>query len=225
MTKFPRFSFSRKESEILAGLREDFALVRGTVESFRLLAEAVAEGHETDSSLRFAEVLAGEDKADDSHRSLSMEIAQGAFFGGVREDILNMLEKMDNIADSAKDAARFLESEGNLDSFAISVLKSENMRLFIQTLEAAVDALGEVIAAFELGKKEMLARIPKVEQLEETADTYKDQLMKEIFSPGAEGDPLMVIQLRDFMFRSDDIADNAEDASDIVLILAAKGYG
>jgi len=34
-----------------------------------------------------------------------------------------------------------------------------------------------------------------------------------------------VIQLRDFIFVSDDIADNAEDASDVILVLIAKGYG
>jgi hypothetical protein len=38
-------------------------------------------------------------------------------------------------------------------------------------------------------------------------------------------DAVSVIGLRDFLFASDDIADNAENASDVVLVLVAKGYG
>jgi uncharacterized protein Yka (UPF0111/DUF47 family) len=38
-------------------------------------------------------------------------------------------------------------------------------------------------------------------------------------------DPVSIIELRDFIFASDEIADNSERASDVVLVLVAKGYG
>jgi len=172
----------------------------------------------------FQLVLDGESEADSVHRTLSMAIAEGAFFGGIREDILNLLETMDNVADSAKDAARFLESEEDLDDFALSLLKSEEMQLFVSNLQSAVGALGNLIAAFNLGKKELLARIPTVEEWEEAADTVKDQLMKQLFKSSSNPNPVTVIQMRDFLFVADDIADYSEDSSDVILILAAKGY-
>ena len=49
-----------------------------------------------------------EKKADEIHREIVNSICEGVFFGGIREDILNLLEKIDNIADSAKDSAKIL---------------------------------------------------------------------------------------------------------------------
>ena len=172
----------------------------------------------------FQAVLDGESKADDLHRSLSMQIAQGAFFGGVREDMLNLLEKIESIAHTAKDASRLIGQEEQLDDFSRSILSSENMRQFLSNQVAAVSALADLIAAFKLGKNEVLARIHNVEEFEEKADLNKADLLKQTFTVEGRTNPVSVIQMRDFVSTSDNIADNAEDASDVVLVLIAKGY-
>lgn len=214
----------RKESKVVHDLRAYFQIVQGTVASFSSLVQAIAKGESAEAKRLFQLVLEGESNADDAHRALSMEIAEGAFFGGIREDILNLLEEMDNIADSAKDASRFLESEEDLDSFAHTLLASDEMALFVSDLTGAVSALGDLIAAFDLGKKALLSRIPVIEEWEEKADASKDRLMKQLFQSNQRPDPVTVIQMRDFLFVADDIADNAEDSSDVVLMLVAKGY-
>jgi predicted phosphate transport protein (TIGR00153 family) len=222
--KFPFFSFGRKENAIVEGVENHLAIVRETVNNFSKLVGAAAGGNREDVRKFFVEVLAGERRADDAHRKLSMEIAEGAFFGGVREDILGLLEKIDNIADSAKDASRFLAVEGSLDSFAISILNLPAMKQFVENQVGAVGALQNLVSAFKIGKKEMLSRIPKVEEFEEAADANKDDLWKALFQRDGSPDPVSVIQMRDFIAVADDIADNSEDASDVVLVLVAKGY-
>ena len=99
------------------------------------------------------------------------------------------------------------------------------MRLFIADLKGSVSALENLIAAFTINKKEVLARVHSVEEFEESADSRKDVLLRELFRGASKLNPVTVIQLRDFIFVADDIADNAEDASDVVLVLIAKGYG
>ncbi len=220
----PLSFISRKENKVVQEIEGYFRIVRKTVDGFADLVKAVGDGDQTEAENFFQRVLDGESEADSVHRTLSMAIAEGAFFGGIREDILNLLETMDNVADSAKDAARFLESEKDLDDFALSLLRSDEMRLFVSNLQSAVGALGDLIAAFELGKKELLSRVAPVEEWEETADTSKDQLMKRLFRSSSSPNPVTVIQMRDFLFVADDIADYAEDASDVILVLAAKGY-
>ncbi|MGP8125473.1 MAG: DUF47 domain-containing protein [Nitrososphaerales archaeon] len=220
----PLSFINRKENKVVQEIEGYFRIVRKTVDGFADLVKAVGDGDQTEAENFFQRVLDGESEADSVHRTLSMAIAEGAFFGGIREDILNLLETMDNVADSAKDAARFLESEKDLDDFALSLLKSDEMRLFVSNLQSAVGALGDLIAAFELGKKELLLRVAPVEEWEETADTSKDQLMKRLFRSSSSPNPVTVIQMRDFLFVADDIADYAEDASDVILVLAAKGY-
>jgi uncharacterized protein Yka (UPF0111/DUF47 family) len=88
-----------------------------------------------------------------------------------------------------------------------------------------VVALTSLVQALDQGKKEALSKVHAVEVFEEEADSHKDLLLKSLFSSDLSMSPVAVIQLRDFIFVADDIADNAEDASDVILVLIAKGYG
>ena len=222
--RFLGISIGRKEDSILDGVGQHLGVVRKTVDAFVGLVHASAKGDDQEAAVQLKAVLDGESKADEVHRDLSMRIAQGAFFGGVREDMLNLLEKIDNIADSAKDAARLLGQEEQLDQFSRSILGSEDMQKFLANLVGAVSALEELISALKLGRKETLSRIHKVEEAEEAADQNKVDLLRALFASGQKPDPVTVIQMRDFLSGSDDIADNSEDASDVVLVLIAKGY-
>jgi len=219
------FSINRRERAIVEGVGSHLATVKRTVEDFGGLVDSVSSGDPALARRFFDDVMGDETKADTIHRDLSLRVANGAFFGGVREDILALLEKIDDIADSAKDASRLLNVEVGANGSAIELLRSDEMRLFIADLKGSVSALENLIAAFTISKKEVLARVHSVEEFEESADSRKDVLLRELFRGASNLNPVTVIQLRDFIFVADDIADNAEDASDVVLVLIAKGYG
>ena len=214
-----------REREVFAGVLQLLDTVGKTVDSFEASVLTLASGDVNSAEEDVLKVMEGETRADEIHRDLSLKIAEGAFFGGVREDILNMMEKIDNIADSAKDAARFLSSDPRIGVEAKDKLGSSEMRLFLTALKGAVAALTDLVRALQDGKKEALAKVHTVEGFEEEADSHKDALIKSLFSSEQTMDPVTVIQLRDFMFVADDVADNAEDASDVILVLIAKGYG
>lgn len=219
-----RFFLRGKERTILDGIYEHLAQARATFDKLAALVGAVAAGDDARSDALMGEVMEAESKADAIHRELSTKIAEGAFFGGVREDFLNLLEAIDSIADAAKDAARLLVIDRIRDTRALSILSSENAGVFLQNLGSAVDALTDLIKGFEIDKKTIVSRVHRVEEFEELADGRKDALLRELFAFPRIGDTLAVIQLRDFLFAADDVADNAEDASDVVLVLVAKGY-
>lgn len=218
-------SLGNHERVILKSIYEDFALVHQAVTDFGALVNAVAARDDQGTRYCLERVLEDEKKADEFHRRLSTQIAEGAFFGGIREDMLNLLEKTDNIADSAKGAARLIAAEETLDDFALSLLGSDHLRGFIGDIVATVDALGSVFEAFNLGRKQILERVTKVEEYEESADAHKDEVARRLFAKENRPDAVTVVQMRDFLLVADNIADNAEDASDVVLILVAKGYG
>ena len=225
MVSLSGFSINRRERAIVEGVGSHLATVKRTVEDFGGLVDSVSSGDPASAGRFFDAVMGDETKADTIHRDLSLRVANGAFFGGVREDILALLEKIDDIADSAKDASRLLNVEVGANGSAIELLRSDEMRLFIADLKGSVSALENLIAAFTISKKEVLARVHSVEEFEESADSRKDVLLRELFRGASNLNPVTVIQLRDFIFVADDIADNAEDASDVVLVLIAKGYG
>jgi predicted phosphate transport protein (TIGR00153 family) len=219
-----RFSLHKKESEIDEGVRNHLALVRSTLRSFFELVSAVAIDDSVGIETHLNAVMSEEAKADALHRALSQKIAEGAFFGGVREDILSLLEVDDSIADRAKDAARLLTIGRINQPHGLTILRSDNMSAFLTALIDAVDALSKLLDALRIDRKTALSRVSTVEEYEELADTKKDMLLREVFRLSQEMDAISVIQLRDFIFAADDIADNAENASDRVLILLAKGY-
>ena len=218
-------STNRREREVFAGVLQLLDTVGTTVDSFVESVLALGKGDIGAAREAVSNVIEGETNADEIHRDLSLKIAEGAFFGGVREDILNLLEKIDNIADSAKDAARFLAADSLLGVEARDRLASKDMQLFLAALKSSVTALTALVKALEDGKKEALAKVQTVEEFEEEADSHKDKMIKSLFSDGAQMSAVTVIQLRDFIFVADDVADNAEDASDVILVLVAKGYG
>ncbi len=225
MVSFGFLSVNRKERAILDGMLRHLETVQRTVDFFISSVEEFGKGDVRSAEEQARAVFEGETAADTIHRDLSLKVAEGAFFGGVREDILNLLEKIDDIADSAKDAARFFNSDTGLGSAAKTLLASENMKLFLNDLKSSVSALTELVRAFEKGKAEVLSKVHDVEVFEEFADTRKDVLLKQLFSGSQGMNPVTVIQLRDFIFVADNVADNAEDAGDVILILIAKGYG
>jgi len=225
MVDFGFLSASKKEHEVFDGVLALLKTVSGTVDTFEQSVSAWARGDTKLAGDLVQKVFDGETRADETHRELSLKIAEGAFFGGVREDMLNLMEKIDNIADSAKDAARFLSSDSQLGAEAKDKLGSSEMTLFLSALKSSVAALTDLVRALEQGKKEALAKVHTVEQYEEDADSHKDAFLQNLFSSYQSMNPVNVIQLRDFMFVADDVADNAEDASDVILVLIAKGYG
>jgi len=166
-----------------------------------------------------------ESRAADAKRSLSTQIAEGAFFGGVREDMINLLDKIAKIADKAKDAARLITLTEVTDANAREILRSEDMKQFLNNLDQAVVALQHLIEALAIDRKTILDRVHAVEEYEEWADTFKQNVLSALFERSRGIDPVTVILVRDFVFSADDVADNAEYASDVVLVLVAKGYG
>lgn len=223
MARFPSFSLGGREREIVQGIEDHLSLVRDCVLAYQKMVSAYAAGNRAAELLD--PVFALEGRAKTMRRDLSRKIAEGAFFGGIREDILSLIQTDDHIADSAKDAARLLAIGAEEDSLITGFLSSEHMAGFQRNLLSAVNALGVLIEALQVDEKAILSKVSAVEDFEEAADTEKDHLLRQLFGSPRTLDPVSIIQLRDFLFASDDIADNAEKASDVVLVLVAKGYG
>ncbi len=226
MSRLPGAAFGRRETSIVERLKQNLALVRETEQQLPALVSAVARG---DVALRKAsrdKVFDLEGKAAAMRRELGAQIAEGAFFGGVREDMLNLVDRIHNIADKAKDAARLITLTEITDAKALQVLRSDDMKEFLERLDVAVVALQRLIEAFEIDRKTMMVRVHTVEEAEEAADTLKQHLLSSLFEGSRDGaDALALIMVRDFVFCADDVADRAEEASDVVLVLVAKGYG
>ena len=164
-----------------------------------------------------------ETDADNVHRENVTQICKGSFFGYMREDILGMMEMVDSIADSAKEAARALMWRKVPEQILVKFLSDTAMNYVKQSARTARSLLA-VLQSLNMKRDAVIEKVRVVELLEEEADVLKNKLFQELYSKADEYDTLTVLQLKEFIDLTDNIADNAEDASDVVLIMLAKGY-
>jgi predicted phosphate transport protein (TIGR00153 family) len=174
-----------------------------------------------DSARRIAQL---ETRADEMHREAVVRIARGAFFSGTREDFLRLMEADDQIVDRVKDAARIL-ADAPLPAGIASMLFGEgNVPALdiVSRIRTSLTTLADAIRALETDAKVAVDKAIATELAEEEADDVKARLLSRIADHRSELDPLVVIQLRDFVLQLDNVADAAEDASDVVVELVAK---
>ncbi|MDG7000706.1 MAG: DUF47 family protein [Nitrososphaerota archaeon] len=166
-----------------------------------------------------------ETRADALHQKAVEQISSGSFFGGVREDILLLLEEIDNIADAAKDSSRiFLQRD--ISSSAIDYMFKQDVLSFVNKLVETAEALKKAVLALreKNAKTEVVKLSVQVERREEEADEIRGSILENLLRNEIKADPLDIVMLREFLETADNVADNAEDASDVLLVLIAKGY-
>ena len=214
----------RKERRVLDLVSDHLDVVIRTVEQLESVLQAARNGgwnivEETTNRVAELETL-----ADGLHRDAVVAVSQGAFFSGTREDFLELMEKNDEVADAAQNAARIL-AETPIDQQSFLVLYSEPQATlgdFFARLLTAVRLVKESIGALENDAELAVSKSLLVERAEEEADEIKNHLIKQIFAHKSDLQVLTLLQLRDFVLKLDEVADAAEDSSDLVISLVAK---
>ncbi|MGC8568558.1 MAG: DUF47 domain-containing protein [Nitrososphaeria archaeon] len=215
--------FRSGEKELLDSIRAYYDKLHETLMLFQEFLIVLGE-HREHQDL-YEKIDRTETEADEVHEKLAERIASGSFFSYIRDDFLDLIEKMDYIADYSKDVAKML-NEYNVSPKAIDFLFTRTLfRDYIKALIRTVEALGTVLSMLRTSPpKDILSKIKDVESAEEKADFIKDKILIELHNCSKELDILDVITLREAINLMDNIADSAEDSSDIIIRLIAKGY-
>ncbi len=211
------------EKALLEGICNYYNKIRETVMLFKEFM-VHAKSFE-DLQIYYDKINKTETEADEMHEKLAEAIASGSFFSYIRDDFLDLLEKMDFMADYAKDVAKMF-NEYNVSREAIDFLFKETLfNDFINAIIDTVDSFGSVLTMLKKAPpRELLMHIKEVEAKEEKADFVKDKTLIALHNKGKHLDVLDIITLRDAINLMDNIADAAEDSSDIIIRLIAKGY-
>jgi len=214
---------SKSEREVLQSLSKHVDLGLEASKHLELMLRRLKEHDKAGALQEYRLIDELETEADTFHRSAVARISAGSFFGGIREDLLDTMEKIDSIADSAKGAGKFLLHSRMNDEFLNYFFQSKVIE-FVQACESAVQALRDAVNSLGSGKDSVIAHAKLVEEREQEADKLKESVLDHILSFDSRDNALLIVQLRDFVLKADDIADFAEDASDELLVFVAKGY-
>jgi predicted phosphate transport protein (TIGR00153 family) len=214
---------SRGEKDILDEVISNLDL---SLETARHLLKQVdfLKIHDYSNVLKEYEIISNlETEADSVHLKSVERICSGSFFGGIREDFLALLECIDSIADSAKGAARIFRAR-EVSVKAIDYFFKEDVVLFVETCIEAVEVFRSAVVALGESKSEVIKLAAQVERKEEEADAVKATVLENLLKNKVDAEVLDVIMLKDFIGIADNVADYAEDGSDVLLTLVAKGY-
>ncbi len=203
-------------------LLEHMNVIIDTLDNFRSMIDSLL-ALDTRRSQEYLEMIDHlETKADDVHRENVIKVCKGSFFGYMREDILAFMEHVDDIADSAKEASRVLMMRRIPDD-ALQRFFNANAIAYINGSIETVMHLLDLVNALNEKRDVILEKVKRVEQSEESVDTIKGSVLHELYSSNTY-DILTIIQLKEFVQLVDRIADSAEDASDVIILMLAKGY-
>jgi predicted phosphate transport protein (TIGR00153 family) len=217
--------FSKGEKEVMELVNSNMDYVIKTAGHLSGLVCAL-KAHDHSNALSESKTMRDmESHADSMHQKAVEEISKGSFFGGIREDFLNILEEIDNVADAAKDASRVF-SQRNIPNEVIDYMFKEDVSSFIEKLLETLNDLKEALAGLsEKDPKPRVIRLAQiVEQKEEEADDIRGKILDNLLRNEIRADALDIIMLKQFLEVSDNVADSAENASDELLVLISKGY-
>lgn len=217
----------RREKELLKLFDNQMDLVEKAVGALKPLVTAAERGDWQIAESNSAMISKYGSLSRDTHRRSIMRLCEGTFFAGLREDFLNLLERIDKIGVQAKDAARIItESRLAANDFGYLHPSPEaSIDIYLDRVALTVRALEEAIHSLESSSKEAIQGALQVEKLEEEADETKFRLLRHLYDHRTDLDLFAFLHLKDFILKLDDIADAAEDSSDVIIEIVAKGAG
>ena len=165
-----------------------------------------------------------ESSADDVYLQSLITICKGAFFAGLREDFIKLLENIDDIADFAKDSSQVI-ARGVLDSSSLRLLyKDENISLlaYMKKIIGSVTSLKEALNYLEEDVDKVVEKAIEIKAFEEKADDIKSTLIEAIYSERSTLPLLTLLELKELILTLDEIADAAERASETLLTIITK---
>mgnify|MGYP001626442729 CR=1 FL=1 len=215
--------FKKGEDKLLEQILQYYLTLESCYDNLQKYLGEIKAGNGSDETYKLISDL--EKKADENHEKLAESIASGSFFSYIRDDFLQLLEKMDYVADYSKDVAKIFK-EYNIESPSIQYLFDKTQFTdFTVAIKETLTSFEDVLRSIKKSPpKELLVKVKNVESNEEKADYIKDKVQISIHNNCRDLPVLDVITLRDIVNLLDNVADSAEDSSDIIIQLIAKGY-
>ncbi len=204
-------------ARVQALVEEHLRWVEATLAAMRETLEAYLAGEGWDMlEERAVGVHRQESRADDARKTAEVQLVRGALLVGTRRNLLNILDALDLVANSAEAAVDFLVYQ----RVAVPEILHPLLRDFLRGLEEEWRILREAIQHFLAGKTQETVRLcDEVDHRESHLDEIHKRMILRLFStdlPLAEK-----IQARDFVDKLEACANAMEDVSDLLTVAVA----
>jgi predicted phosphate transport protein (TIGR00153 family) len=169
----------RKNKQIIEQLEDFFAAAQSTLEkTLKSLEYVIENGRDSHFETLVEEISEEEHLADNIRKTIEHKMFSQSLLPETREDILEIIEKMDNIPDTCEKVVYMVADQQitpikKINAEIIELVKV-GMECFKYTFEAARDFLGRM--------QNIKALMEKVDNYEHIADKLERKMIRIIFS-------------------------------------------
>ena len=218
MSELIKWFAKRKETKALMTVQRHLALTTGIVEDLEKAMRASIKGDKKETERCIQRVASSEKEADGLRRNVMDEISTGELSPTDREDLMNLVKKVDMVADWSRESTRILGAIP-MDNVPVSI-KDESIEMVVNVKECAV-SLQKCVNSIMTKPEEALKAADTVERQEERVDDIHEKarilLGKEDIQKA--GVAVLIGQLFEAI---EMIADSCEDACDQVRVIIVR---
>lgn len=218
MSELIKWFAKRKETKALMTVQRHLALTTGIVEDLEKAMRASIKGDKKETERCIQRVASSEKEADGLRRNVMDEISTGELSPTDREDLMNLVKKVDMVADWSRESTRILGAIP-MDNVPVSI-KDESIEMVVNVKECAV-SLQKCVNSIMTKPEEALKAADIVERQEEKVDEIHEKarilLGKEDIQKA--GVAVLIGQLFEAI---EMIADSCEDACDQVRVIIVR---
>lgn len=213
--------FAPKRGEaVLEMVEKHLELTLNAAVSLNKMVEIAADTNQDEGSVVFTDISRFEREADELRRNMVRELTEGEMYPEERDDLMELVRAVDQIADWSKEAGRVLRTlpfEKTPDTIKIATL---NM---VKANVGCIKVLTESIDALPKTPNSALSLADEVEMLEETIDDLYGEVRyhfaNEEFPDFRTGE---LILMNEFFDAIETVADWCENTADIVRAIAVR---
>lgn len=206
----------RKKSKVQKLIQEQINLVAQGLGFLKEAVELYLEGDKEGCELKTRAVEQTETKADEAKREAERNLYEGTYLPLFREDLLDLMELIDDVADEAEKIADFL----SIENPEIPSPWNEKMRKIVEKGILAFNLFRESFMFLYEDTQKAFSHAYKVKEVEKQVDRLQDGLNREIFQSNLQ--LAHKLQLRDLVIRMGFISDSSENASDKISMISIK---
>jgi len=182
----------------------------------REAVEFYLEGDKERCELKTRAVEEVETRADEAKREAEKNLYKGMYLPLFREDLLDLMELVDDVADEAERVADFL----SIENPQIPSKWNEKIKEIMEKSILAFNKFRESFMLLYEDTQKAFSHTHKVKEVEKEVDRLQDALNREIFRSNLE--LAHKIQLRDLVIRMGFISDSSENAADKISMISIK---
>ncbi len=218
MSELIKWFEKRRETKALATVQRHLALTIGIVEDLEkaILATLIEDDKQT--RICIERIISSEREADTLRRKVTDEISKGELSSTDRIDLMDLVKKVDMVADWSRESTRIL---GAIPVEHMPKSIKDILRVMIKNVKQCAISLQKCVNKMMTKPQEALQAADAVEREEEKVDDIHEKarilLGKEEFTKA--GAAVLISQLFEAI---EMIADSCEDACDQVRIIMVR---